>query len=575
MVRSATLVLLGLLLGAASEARAADLRFVSLKPAATPAVSGEWTAIVEGAKSAGELAFRADGAPVAALGEGSEGGRLRVRLQGVPAGAGRIEVGPAKGKGGMDAAVAVGTRSTPFSGLSIYHVMVGMFANGSKGNDGEVAGWKHPNYAGGDLQGVLERAPYLQELGVNAVWLSPVFLARTSHGYDVQNYYKLGNAVAVPGDPGASLELFRKLVTDLHGRGIKVILDIPLNHANAAYERDATGDPEGLKPRATGARQEAEKVWESWGGGYRYWSFDHQPTRQFLKNSALFWLIREGVDGLRLDYVRGVPHDFWAELYADVKKAKPEAFLVGEAWTDQQGAEGNAKDIATYYEKVGGTPQFDSLLDFPLQMVMTEVFAKGVPATGLEASLQRTEAVYGPGALPTYFLDNHDMARFMAWTDKPERLAAAVGFLASLSNPLVLFYGTETGLSHGSPKTGFTDVSRIPMPWNDLNTALGAQVRQALAARRSHPALTRGGRLPLLAERDILVMAKVAAEETALVGVNLGGEPREVTLDVAGLFAGETNLAPVLGTAPATVSPEGQLRWKLPAMSTVVVAVKR
>ncbi|HEX6901074.1 MAG TPA: alpha-amylase family glycosyl hydrolase [Thermoanaerobaculia bacterium] len=472
---------------------------------------------------------------------------------------------------GMPAGAA-GGEAGPFDDRIIYHVMVSMFANGNPGNDGEITGWKHPNYTGGDLQGVLERAAHIQSLGVNTVWLSPVFAARTSHGYDVLNYYKIGPAVGVPNDPAASLDLFRRLVKDLHGRGIKVILDLPLNHANAAYDR-GEGDPDKLNPRATAARQEAEKVWEGWNSGLRYWNFDHQPTRRFLKNVALYWLTKEDVDGLRLDYVRGVPHDFWAELNAEVKKAKPGAFLVGEAWIDSQGEEANAKDIATYFEKVGGQPQFDSLFDFPLQIAMTEVFGKGAPATGLEERLRRTETLYGPGARPTRFLDNHDLARFLSWSQKPERLTAALGFLASLSGPIAIFYGTETGLSHGGPKTGFTDVGRIPMPWKSLDEGLIAQVRRILQTRREHPALFRGGRVPLLAARDHLVMAKVTPEETVFVGVNLAGEPREVAVDAAGLLASGTALRPLLGESAATYDAEkGQLRWKLPALSTVMVS---
>lgn len=462
--------------------------------------------------------------------------------------------------------------TSPFADWTVYHIMVEMFANGNKGNDGEISGWKHPNYAGGDLQGILEHAGYLQDLGVNAVWLSPIFAARTSHGYDVLNYYRIGDAVAVPGDPKASLELFRRLVQELHARGIRVILDIPLNHASKSYDRKA-GDPGQLKPRATPARQEAEKVWESWGGEYRYWDFGHEPTRRFLKDAALYWIRDEGVDGLRLDYVRGVSHDFWAELYQEVKKIKPDAWLVGEAWMDAGNEQANAADIATYYERVNGNLQFDSLFDFPLQMVLTSVFAKGNPATELEEQLQRTGAVYGPDALPARFLDNHDMARFLAWTGEPDRLVAAVGFLSSLSGPIVLFYGTETGLSHGGPKSGFTDAGRVPMPWGKLDQPLVGRIQKILQLRREHPALTRGGRVPLLADRDVLVMAKVAPEETVLVGVNLSGAPRKVDLDVTKLLAAGAKPQPLLGDAPASVSESGRLEWTLPPRGTWMLAV--
>lgn len=575
-LRCRAVVLVLLLAACAPEAPAASLRFVSLQPSG---VAGEWTAVVAG-RVPKQPVFRADSTLLTVETEPLGKDQVRFRLKGVPAGAARIEIGETKGRGTTAlAAVRVGPvdpARDPWADWTIYHVMMGMFANGNPGNDGEITGWKHPSYAGGDLQGLLQRAGYLQDLGVNAVWLSPVFASKTSHGYDVRNYYKIGDAVGVPGDPNASLELFRQVVRDLHGRGIKVILDLPLNHASASYERDASGDPDRLDPRSTPAKQEAEKLWDSWGAGFRYWNFDHAPTRRFLKNAALYWLTQEDVDGLRLDYARGVPHDFWAELSAEVRKAKPGAYLVGEVWMDAQGPEGNAREIAAYYEKVDGQPQLDSLLEFPLQAVATSVFAKGGPATGLEDMLQETEALYGPDALPSHFLDNHDMARFLAWTPQTERLVAAVGFLASLTGPDILFYGTETGLTHGGPKTGFTDVGRIPMPWNGLNQPLLRQVQEILKARRAHPALGRGGRLPLLADKDALVFAKVSPEETVLVGVNLGSSPRALDLDLSGLLPKGTRLAPVVGGAAAETSAEtGRLQWTLPPLATSIAAAPR
>ncbi|HBL31812.1 MAG TPA: hypothetical protein DD490_33740 [Acidobacteria bacterium] len=564
--RRLPLLSLALVVAACTGAADAAPRIASLVPGTA---TGTWTVQVTGkeARKPETLAFQVDGRPLAAEVQGAvEGDTVRLRLVDVPAGARRLTVGLRGKEDKPLAAVGFGPAASPFAGWTVYHVMVEMFADGNPGNNGEITGWKHPNYAGGDLQGLLAHAPHLQDLGVDAVWLSPIFAAKTSHGYDVLNYYRIGDAVAVPGDPQASLELFRRLVQDLHGRGIKVVLDLPLNHAGAAYDRKA-GDPGGLDPRATAARQEAEKLWESWGSGYRYWDFGHAPTRRFLKDAALYWLRDEGVDGLRLDYVRGVPHDFWAELYKEVKQVRPDAWLVGEAWTDAAGEEANATDIATWFDRVDGGLQFDSLFDFPLQMTLTSVFARGNPATDLEEWLQRCEAMYGPDALPARFLDNHDMARFLSWTQETDRLVAAVGFLASLSGPAVLFYGTETGLSHGGPKAGFTDAGRIPMPWDRLDQPLLGRLREILRLRREHPALAHGGRLPLLADRETLVMAKVVKEETVLVGVNLGAAPRKVDLDLAGLLPAGAAPRSLLGEAPAVLDG-GRLTWTLPPRGT-------
>lgn len=554
------LLVAGVLLAAGLPLQAAELRFATLRPTGN---GNEWLAVVEARK--GDVALWADGEPLAAEWHESGAGRWQARLA-VPPGTERI----AAGKRQPEAVVRIAPHDGGFGGWTIYHVMLGFFRNGNPGNDGEVEGWRHPNYAGGDLQGVREKAGYLADLGVNAVWLSPLFASRTSHGYDVANYYRLGDAVAVPDDPQASLELFRGLVRELGERGVRVILDLPLNHASRGYDRDA-GDPGGLKPRATAARQEAEKVWEGWGADFRYWNFDHGGTRRFLKDVALHWLTSEGVAGLRLDYVRGVPHDFWAELYAEVAARKPGALLIGECWMDAASADANAAEIASYYEPVAPTGrQFDSLLDFPMQMTATDVFARGGAAAALEGRLQATAALYGPDAWPAHFLDNHDMARFSAWAGDERRLVAAVGFLASLSSPLVVFYGTETGLTHGAPKPGFTDAGRVPMPWDALNAALGERVAGFLRARAAHPSLTHGARLPLVGGDEVLVMAKVAPAETALVGVNLGSEERVLEIEAAGLVAADAPFSG-LGGVPLPEIADGRLKWRLPPLATSIV----
>lgn len=462
--------------------------------------------------------------------------------------------------------------SAPFDDWTIYHVMLGQFANGDTSNDrAGLRRWVHPNYAGGDLQGVLGKVGYLKSLGVNAVWLSPPFAAETSHGYDVVNYYRVGDAVSVPGDPKAAMDLYLRTVAALHDAGIRVILDLPLNHASGSYERRG-GDPNGLKPKTTPAQQEAEKVWESWNTGYRYWNFADAGTREFLENVGRYWLTEGKADGFRLDYVRGVPHEFWAEFYAAMKTAKPDAFLFGEAWRDDGSAGANAEEIAAYYAPVPGAgPQFDGLIEFPLQMIMTDAFARGTAsAADLERWLQRTVALYGAHGRPVYFLDNHDMSRFMAWAGErgQERLLAALGFVASLSSPMVIFYGTETGLRGGRAASGFNDTGRIAMPWGKLDTSMIERTAAILKLRAELPALTRGGRLPLVADEEVLVMLKTHPSGDVLVAVNLADAARTVTLPAAASAGRTEPWSALSGRDAPQPAADGTLTWTLPALST-------
>ena len=149
----------------------------------------------------------------------------------------------------------------------------------------------------------------MSSLGVNAVWLSPLFASETSHGYDVLNYYRVGDAVSVPRDPAAAMKVYQDTVDALHDAGIRVILDLPLDYAAGGYER-RDGDPKGLKPKTTGPQQEAEKLWDSWNVGFRYWNFDDAGTREFLGDVGRFWLTAGRADGFRLDYVRGIADPF-------------------------------------------------------------------------------------------------------------------------------------------------------------------------------------------------------------------------------------------------------------------------
>ena len=146
--------------------------------------------------------------------------------------------------------------------------------------------------------------------------------------------------------------------------------------------------------------------------------------------------------------------------------------------------------------------------------------------------------------------------------------------MASLSGPEVLLYGTEAGLSHGGPKPGFTDVGRIPMDWKAPASDLQPKIAAILKARGLHPALTRGSRLPLKVDKDFLVMAKVAPQEIALVGVNLSSQAKDIDLDLAALLPEGSHPTPVLGDAPLTPgTTAGAFRWHLPPLSTSVAAV--
>jgi len=466
---------------------------------------------------------------------------------------------------------ALAAPALPPAEWTIYHVYLATFRNGDLGNDGAgLTGWRDAAYAGGDLAGVLAALDHIRDLGADAIWLSPMFAARTSHGYDVSDYLAVGEAVGVAGDRAASLALWRRLRDEAHARGLAIVLDLPLNHAGRAY--DFASDPWKLKPLSTGPRQSAEKLWESWGAGYRYWDFGHAPTREFLRRVALHWLIEERADGLRLDYVRGVPLDFWRELAADVEARAPGKFLLGECWADDLGTEGNVEAIAECAGAPAPAP-FTALFDFPLQAALADAFTGRSPATRIARLLDLETQRWATSFRPARFLDNHDLARFVDRAGDRASLAAALAFAAAQAGPLVLFYGTETALGGGPSRSGFTDGGRLPMDWSRLDPEFGRQVRDLVALRRAHPAMRRGERRGLLADGDVVVDLRLADGELLLVALNAGKAARSVDFAPPAELAAGSPLAALRGPAPAWEA--GRLAWTLPPRSTSIAAVEK
>lgn len=434
---------------------------------------------------------------------------LAVTTISVPAGGQWLSIDGPRSK---PRAVQIGTSKSPFDQLTIYHLWLGMFNNANPENDmAGMFGWVNDDYSGGDLQGVLDKVDYIASTGVNAVWFSPVFASGTSHGYDATNYYRIGKAV---GDKDAqkAMKIFEQVRDALHERGIKVYLDLALNHAAGAYSRKA-GDPKQFKPKHTKARSPDEKTWESWGTNYLFWNFRNENTREFLKDVARFWLEEGKVDGFRFDYVKGIPESFWEELYPYLKGIKPDVYLVGEAWD-------RTRVIQDYYQSDDSKPLFDSLLDFPMQSELVSTFARGNSFEYFIGEWQEIMGAYGALGRPALFLDNHDLERFMSWTNDEKRLEMAMAFLATQSNPIIMFYGTEVGLRNKRPSSGFTDDGRITMPWGNLDKNLLNMTSGLLQLRKAHPVFSQGNLLPVYVAPDQLAYTKQYKDSRILVLFN-------------------------------------------------------
>jgi glycosidase len=333
----------------------------------------------------------------------------------------------------------------------IYQVFVDRFAP----TPGEAFA-KADNLAGrlgGTLWGLIERLDDLTSLGVDTLWLTPIFASPDYHGYAVSDFFRIEPAL---GGEAA----WRELVAACRRRALRLVLDFVANHVSdqhAAFQA---------------ARTAADSPERSWFR-FRHWPqeydcfFDqpHQPeldaeqaaVREHLLAAAVHWL-REGCDGFRLDYARGLSHGFWSQFRSTTRAAVAESACFGEITHTPQ-------VVRSYAGRL------DGCLDFALCELLRETFARGkLLLSEFARGLQQHYDYFQDRLVLPSFLDNHDMNRFLVAADGDVRrlqVAALVQFL--LPGPPIIYYGTEVGLSQNRP-LGRLEEARLPMPprtrWN-------------------------------------------------------------------------------------------------------------
>jgi len=343
-----------------------------------------------------------------------------------------------------------------------------------------------------DFKGLTGKLDYLKDLGVDALWLMPIFVSPSYHGYDTIDYEKI--------EPGYGTgEDFDRFLAAAHQRGIKVILDLVVNHSSnqhpwfidsASSPRSAhrnwyvwrADDPGWTQPfgDSRGGRtwhlndKDGQYFYGIFWSGMPDLNYSEPAVRQEMERIATHWLAK-GVDGFRLDATRHLfangpgeqqnnqpeTHAYLKELAAAVRKAKPQAVMVGENWVDTEDL------IAPYFgstAQVTGGDELPMNFDFPLAKEIVDGVNAG-EAAGIGARLEEVNETYPHGVIDTPFLTNHDQTRLATQLGNDaakQRLAAAI--LLTLPGAPFLYYGEELGLVNGAG--GADPFKRTPMPWD-------------------------------------------------------------------------------------------------------------
>ena len=442
-------------------------------------------------------------------------------------------------------------------------------------------------YWGGDIQGIIQKLDYLNDMGVSAIWIAPLmenvraYVSGTGygtgyHGYWVQNYYRVN---AHFGDWDDVKELSRQM----HANGMRYIQDITLNHSNPldnhvngrlyessvsdqvfinSYEDDydsATGmryyKHNQSDPRCQAAMNLADYYWS-------YWQLHHclladlsgynqrdPAVAGYLLGAGKTW-IDNGVDDYRLDAVKFPFPEFIATFTRTMNNylasfKRPAPFIVGE-WS--HGGVGDAKSLrfANDY-KLYGT----NILDFQLSYALNQFIGGGyedvtqqLSAFGLDNFLhERVLAFNGRDTWQGTFLDNHDQIRTLVRlqklglnddTERRQRMDLDTVLLMTVRGIPIIYYGDEQYLAYynDGQTTPPADVnSGDDDPWNrpglsqwDESTAAFKIIKTLASVRKTSPALWQGGYVTVYVDNDILMFERVYRGEIVLVAVNRGDD---------------------------------------------------
>lgn len=409
----------------------------------------------------------------------------------------------------------------------IYQIFPERFANGDKRNDPpNVVPWDaaptYANFMGGDVAGVVEKIPYLKNLGVGAVYFNPIFASPSNHGYETIDYHKVEPRF------GTNQE-FAAMTRELKRNGIRTVLDGVYNHTAITFFafKDIVDNGETSKYRnwffikSYPVRVGDPPNYEAWYG------FPSMPkintanpeARAYLLGVPGFWDKTADIAGWRLDVANEVPMPFWREFRKSVKSLGKDRWIIGEIWGDgSQWLKGD---------------QWDSIMGYQFRDAVLRFIANGTakPSEYYD-QLMRVNDSYSPAVARNLMilLGSHDTPRILTLCKGDRKLAmiAATLQLTWVGAPSI-YYGDEIGMEGDRDPE-----NRRGMRWDLANAKnqMLAHYRALIAARNGSKALQSGDPKLLLADdaKGVLAYSRTLGREVAVAAVNRSDDSATVVV---------------------------------------------
>ncbi len=371
---------------------------------------------------------------------------------------------------------------------------------------------------GGTLRGVAENVDYLKDLGINCIYINPIFAAGEYHKYDLLDYFHVDPCFG--GD-----EAFRDMVDTLHENGIRVIIDGVFNHCGwyfFAFD-DVVKNQEKSEYcdwfyhlAFPVVRPETPEEYPS----YACFAYERMmpkldtanpKVRDYFCEVGRYWVKEYGIDGWRLDVASEVDDTFWRAFRQAVKAENPEALLIGEVW-----------ETASHWLQ---GDMFDSAMNYDFRKHCELFFAQGsMDAADFSGRITLMLMRYKVQTVPAQLnlLDSHDVSRFLSLCNGDiSRYRLAILFMMTFVGMPTVFYGDEKGM------IGILEHEyRHPMPWKGGNTELREFFKKAIAMRHELIALRRGNFRMIQAQEDssLLIFQRSIAGESVTVCINAGAD---------------------------------------------------
>lgn len=484
----------------------------------------------------------------------------------------------------------------------IYLIMTDRFANGDTTNDKNVDRQNPRAWHGGDFKGIAQKIPYLKELGVTAIWLTPWYdnpdeanecdkpwCPNTNyHGYHAIDYYGVENHFG-------TLQDLRELIETAHRNGIKVIQDQVANHVGvqhpwaknpplddwfSPFSLNSFNNSVLLSPNAS--QSEKDNLTKGWFNELLPDLNQNEPeVAKYEIQNALWWIAATGIDGIRQDTIQYMPREFIRDWSSAILKQYPKFYMVGEVFERDSAQTAFFQGGKTGWDNVD--TKLPSVFDFKLWETSEEVFTGKKPMRALRDVL-KYDGLYANVNNLTTLSSNHDTKRFMSLDGATvEGAMLHLAFLLSVRGIPQIYSGEELGFKGGEDPFNRAD---FPGGWQtdkvDKFTKEGRTADEQkmfewtqmwISARKYNKALNEGKTIDLYYDDNAYIFLRNSEKEQVLVGINKSSGEQRIDLPIQTIgvkedvcFRGVTNpdrLELPINNVKCSLVNDGKIKFSL------------